>query len=75
MSWLVAKTDLSALGKKIAFARNALGLTQKGLATEIGVHWVTVADWERGKAEPTLAHLRAVAQHTDRALEWFLEAA
>jgi transcriptional regulator with XRE-family HTH domain len=71
----VAKTDLSALGKKIALARKDLGLTQKGLAAEIGVHWITVADWERGKAEPTLENLRAVAERTQRALEWFLEAA
>ena len=68
----MAGTDLVSLGKKIAAARVLLGLSQRAFAAEIGVHSVTVADWERGKAEPTLAHLRAVATRTRHPLEWFL---
>lgn len=70
-SWLVSR-DLVALGKRIAAARVALGLSQRAFAAEIGVHHVTVADWERGKAEPNLAHLQKVAARTSRPLDWFI---
>ena len=42
-------------------ARHRRGLTQKGLAREIGVHPITVANIERGAHEPSLDTLLAAA--------------
>jgi len=40
------------LGRRIAAARKASGLTQKQLSYKIGGHQVTVALWETGKTLP-----------------------
>ena len=50
-------------------ARAARGLTQDGLARELGVSFITANAWERGRAVPddaTLARLRALAGVDDR---------
>lgn len=40
------------LGKAIASAREAAGITQAQLAAELGVHQASVSGWERGKYRP-----------------------
>lgn len=39
-------------GKELKQARRDLGLTQKGLADELGVSLPTVVNWELGKSTP-----------------------
>lgn len=38
------------------------GLTQKELADILGVSAGTVANWENGKSEPSLSHLRKISE-------------
>jgi transcriptional regulator with XRE-family HTH domain len=49
---------------EVARLRKRLGLTQEGLAKELGVHPMTVSRWERGTVnipEPTARLLRILA--------------
>jgi len=42
--------------------REARGLTQQQLASELGIAMVTVYSWERGRNEPKASQLRALAR-------------
>jgi len=37
-------------GPRLRWLRTQLGFTQQGLADRLGIHRVTLADWERGAA-------------------------
>lgn len=43
-------------------ARKMAGLTQKGLGNACGVSESTVANWEKGKTEPTVSQAKAAAE-------------
>jgi transcriptional regulator with XRE-family HTH domain len=45
--------------------------SQQHLADTIGVHVITVSQWERGKSAPTVANLRAIAEATGKPLSYF----
>jgi transcriptional regulator with XRE-family HTH domain len=49
------------VGQRISAARKAAGLTQKQLADRMGVSQPTVAALERGRGNPTIGQLAAVA--------------
>ena len=40
-------------------------LTQKELAEKIGVSWQTVSEWESGRQQPRMVHLRALCAVLD----------
>ena len=46
----------------IAAARKQAGLTQQGLASDLGVSTVTVRNWERGASDIPAKHLRRLAE-------------
>jgi transcriptional regulator with XRE-family HTH domain len=48
--------------KTIRELREAAGMTQLELATQIGVTPSTVYNWERGRNEPKATQLRALAR-------------
>jgi transcriptional regulator with XRE-family HTH domain len=50
------------LGSEVKRLREARGLTQQALADVAGVNRVTVANIERGDADPTLVTLKALAK-------------
>jgi DNA-binding XRE family transcriptional regulator len=50
-----------SLAEAIKTAREALGWKQKDLATQVGVHPKTVANWERGTKVPHARQKRALA--------------
>lgn len=53
----------TALGRRIAQARGAAGLSQAALAEQIGYgNQSTVSLWESGTREPSLANLTALAR-------------
>lgn len=52
------------LGDVLRRARIDAGLNQGQLAEKCGVSQGQVSKWERGKAEPTVSELRAVASST-----------
>lgn len=49
------------LGRRIAAARDARGLTQEALSDAVGVSRSAVAQWETGRATPHLATLTGIA--------------
>ena len=59
-------------GRRIASARIALGLDQKGFAELIGANLYTLRDWEQGRHEPRLPMLRKIAAATGKPVAWFL---
>ena len=50
------------VGLDLALARKRLGLTQKEIATQIGVDQATVSFWENGKSSPHVAILPRAAE-------------
>ena len=47
-----------AYGATMQKLRNAIGLTQAGLADRLGVSWRTVAGWEAGSSYPRVEHIK-----------------
>lgn len=56
--------------KRLAQAREAVGLNQTELGREIGAAQSTVATWERGKNEPDLKTIARIAKVVRRPPEW-----
>lgn len=50
---------------------NGRRVSQQTLADRIGVHVITVSQWERGKSAPTVANLMAIADATGQPMEFF----
>lgn len=50
------------IGRRIAEARRALGLTHEELARRVGVNWRTVQRWQKGDNLPPVHRLLAVAE-------------
>ena len=53
---------MDTLGKRIAYHRKNLGLTQEQLAEKLGVSRQAVSKWETGTAEPSTSNLLALAK-------------
>jgi transcriptional regulator with XRE-family HTH domain len=53
------------VGRRIAQARNQQGLTQEQLGAKIGVHQVTVTNWESGSRAINVINLVLVADALD----------
>ncbi len=49
--------------KTIRQLREERGESQMQLAKAIGVRSKDVVDWEMGRTEPTISHLRALTEH------------
>lgn len=46
-------------------------ISQQALADRIGVHVITVSQWERGKSSPTVSNLMSISEATGKPLEFF----
>lgn len=46
-------------------------VSQQSFADRVGVHVITVSQWERGRSAPTVANLMAIAEATGRPIEFF----
>jgi len=55
-----------SVGKKIAVMRNALGLSQKGLAKKIGISQQVISRIEKGGENISLSSLARIAQALDK---------
>ena len=53
--------DTTEIGARIRMARERLGLTQAGLAAQVGVTRSAVAQWETGRAGQVGGHLTQIA--------------
>lgn len=65
---MVRSTSLT-LGQVIALARKEAGLNQKELASELGLSYRSVQEWEGGRIDPT-AHLREIEEVTGKPSGW-----
>lgn len=45
-------------------ARKIANMTQKGLASAVGVSENTVINWEKGRTEPTISQAKAIGEAT-----------
>ena len=68
--WYSAET--ATLGDRLTGAREAAGLSQKALATRLGVKTSTIAAWEDDMAEPRANRLQMVAGLLGVSLMWLL---
>jgi transcriptional regulator with XRE-family HTH domain len=65
------------VGSRIRQARRSMPhengrvVPQMAFADKVGVHWVTISQWERGKQAATLANLRRISEVTGKPLEFF----
>lgn len=64
---------MNGLANRIRIARHRCSLTQEMLAEKVGVSRIAVANWEQGRALPTLENLRLVASLTKCSAGWLLE--
>lgn len=68
----------SILAARIRAARRSMTTdsgrraSQQHLADTIGVHVITVSQWERSKASPTLSNLMAIAEATGKPMSYFV---
>jgi transcriptional regulator with XRE-family HTH domain len=69
--WLLEMTQ--GLGVKIRKARKDAGLSQSQLAGQIGAHFTSVSDWERGRNVPSTRYVLALAEATGKDPEYFFE--
>ena len=64
--------DVSTFGDRVAAAREALGLDQKGLASKLGVKNKTIAAWEEDRAEPRANKLQMLAGILNVSIMWLM---
>jgi len=60
------------IGARIKRAREARGISQLGLAKQVGVPFQRVSEWERGVVSPSARYLRAIANALSVSLDWLL---
>jgi transcriptional regulator with XRE-family HTH domain len=58
---------------KLKQLRKELGLTQELLANAIGVNRTNIADWESGRSEPSIKHLKNLATYLKVSLDTLLD--
>lgn len=64
--------DTNTLGRTIAEARRACGLTQRELASKVGVTAQAVSKWERGGSCPDISILDEIAESLGVSLSYLL---
>lgn len=63
------------IGERIKSARRNSGLTQKGLAAQVGVPYQTIQYWENGRRNPKIDNLQKVADALGVDVNWLLRGA
>lgn len=53
--------------------QNGKAVSQATFAERLGVHWVTVSNWERGKGVPSIENLVAIAEATGKPVTFFTD--
>lgn len=64
--------DTITLGRTIAEARHACGLTQRELAAKVGVTAQAVSKWERGESCPDISILDEIAESLGVSVSYIL---
>ncbi len=64
--------DIATFGDRLAGAREAAGLDQKGLSSKIGVKLSVIEGWEQDLKEPRANRLQMVAGILGVSMSWLL---
>lgn len=64
--------DVSCFGARLRTARQIHGITQPRLAKLIGVHGFAISDWELGKQDMPVKHLRPICTALRVSEDWLL---
>lgn len=64
--------DKVLFGERIKHAREASGMSQKLMASRLGVKNATIAKWESGKEDPRANRLQMIASLLNVPLLWLL---
>jgi len=64
--------DKVLFGERIKHAREASGMSQKLMASRLGVKSATIAKWESGKEDPRANRLQMIASLLNVPLLWLL---
>jgi transcriptional regulator with XRE-family HTH domain len=56
------KHDPEVTVERLKAIRTNRLLTQKELAEKVGVSWQTVSEWESGRQQPRMSHLRKLCE-------------
>ncbi|WP_372840913.1 multiprotein-bridging factor 1 family protein [Phaeovulum sp.] len=65
-------SDVATMGDRLAAARDTAGLTQKALASRLGIKLSTVQAWEEDRSEPRSNRLQMLAGMLNVSLMWLL---
>lgn len=66
--------QVPGLPERLKRARDLASLTQRQLATKMGIRSVTVSEWERGHSTPHAAYLKLLAKTLNVSADWLLGA-
>ena len=58
--------NMIEIGRRISTYRKEKGLTQMGLANELGVSYQAVSNWERGESMPDIAKLEDLSREKEK---------
>lgn len=61
------------IGRRIKQAREEKGIPRTLFAHLVGVTESNVTNWEAGRYDPKIRHLRKISRLTGKTLEWFLQ--
>lgn len=64
--------DMIEIGRRIAAYRKEKGMTQMGLANELGVSYQAVSNWERGESMPDIAKLEDLSKELGASIDEIL---
>lgn len=65
--------DMLKVGKNIADLRKQTGMTQMGLADQLGISYQAVSNWERGETMPDVSKLPQLAEIFNVSIDAILE--
>lgn len=65
--------DMLKVGKNIADLRKQAGMTQMGLADQLGISYQAVSSWERGESMPDVSKLPQLAEIFNVSIDAILE--
>lgn len=64
--------NMMEIGRRIAAYRKEKGMTQMGLANELGVSYQAVSNWERGESMPDIAKLEDLSRELGASIDAIL---
>ena len=61
--------DMTEIGRRIAAYRKEKGMTQMGLANQLGVSYQAVSNWERGESMPDISKLEDLSKELGASID------